>query len=99
MTVINADTALYAAFKFLPEGMKITVFTKNSGRARTNVVAQLRKERGGGWDDWQILQRPATADANLLPATWPAGDPAVISSQDLADALSNDPDLRADSND
>lgn len=99
MTVIKADTALYAAFKFLPEGTKITVYTKNSGRARTNVVAELRKQPGGGWDDWQILKRPATADATLLPATWPTEDPAVISSRDLAGALENDPDLWADSDD
>lgn len=98
MTVIKADTALYAAFKFLPEGTKIKVYTKNSGRARTNVVAELRKEPGG-WDDWQILKRPATADATLLPATWPTEDPAVISSRDLAGALANDPDLWADSDD
>jgi hypothetical protein len=51
MTVVTVDTALYAAFKFLPEGAKVTVYTKNSGRARTNVVAELRKEPGGGWHD------------------------------------------------
>lgn len=99
MTVIKADTALYAAFKFLPEGTKITVYTGNSGRARTNVVAKLRKQLGGGWDDWEILKLPATADASLLPATWPTEVPAIISSRDLADAMENDPDLWVNSDD
>lgn len=93
MTVINAETALYAALKFLPEGTKLTVYTKDSGRARTNTVAVLRKEPGGGWDDWQILKRPATADDSLLPATWPTENPAVVSSRDLANALEGNPDL------
>ena len=99
MTVINAETALYAALKFIPEGTKMTVYTKNSGRARTNTVAELRKEPGGGWDDWQILKRPVTADASLLPPTWPTEDPAVISSRDLARVLGDDPDLWADVHD
>lgn len=99
MTVINADTALYAALKFLPEGTKLTVYTKNSGRARTNTVAELQKEPGSGWDDWQIVKRPATADASLLPATWPTEDPAVISSRDLADILGSDLDLWANVDD
>lgn len=93
MTVINAETALYAALKFLPEGTKLTVYTKDSGRARTNTVAVLRKEPGGGWDDWQIVERPVTADASLLPATWPTEDPAVVSSRDLANVLGDNPDL------
>lgn len=95
MTVINAETGLYAAFKFLPEGTKITVYTKNQGQARTNVVAELRKEQGNGWHDWQILKRPATAEKSLLPATWPTDDPAAISSSDLADTLNNNRDLSA----
>jgi hypothetical protein len=98
MTVINAETALYAALKFLPEGAKLTVYTKDPGRARTNAVAVLRKEPGGGWNDWQILKRPVSADSSLLPATWPTEDPAVISSRDLADVLSNS-DLWADVDD
>ena len=99
MTVIKADTALYAAFKFLPEGTKITVYTKNSGRARTNVVAELRKQLGGSWDDWQVLKRPASADATLLLATWPTEDPPIVSSRDLAGALTNDTDLWVESDD
>ena len=99
MTVLSAETALYAALKFLPEGTKLTVHTKDYGRARTNVVAELRKESGGGWDDWQILERPVTADSSLLPATWPHEDPAIISSRTLADTLGADPDLWANVDD
>lgn len=29
MTVIKADTALYAALKFVPEGKKLTLYNKN----------------------------------------------------------------------
>jgi len=99
MTVLNAQTGLYAALKFLPEGTKLTVYTQDSGRARTATVAELRKEPGGGWDDWQILKRPATADATVLPATWPTEDPAVISSKDLAATLTNNSDLWANVDD
>lgn len=86
---------MYCALKFLPEGTKLTVYTEDSGHPRTNMVAVLRKERGGGWDDWQIIKRPATADASLIPATWPTEDPAVVSSQDLAKSLDSDPNLWA----
>lgn len=99
MTVIDAETGLYAAFKFLPEGTKLTVYTRNKGQARTNVVAELRKEPGSGWDDWQILKRPATSDTSLLPPTWPTEDPAIISSRDLSDAIGKDPDLWANVDD
>ena len=99
MTVLNAETGLYAALKFVPEGTRLTVYTKDKGRARTNTIAELRKEPGGGWDDWQVLKRLATADAAVLPATWPTEDPAVISSRDLADALTNNPDLWANIDD
>lgn len=99
MTVFNSETALYAALKSLPEGRTLTVYTRNSGRARTHTVAVLRKEPGGGWDDWQIIKRPATADASLLPATWPTEDPAVISSRDLADTLGTNADLWANVDD
>jgi hypothetical protein len=87
---------MYCALKFLPEGTKLTVYTKDSGHAPTNVVAVLRKERGGGYDDWQIVKRPATADATLIPATWPTEDPAVVSSRDLANSLGSDPNLWGD---
>lgn len=99
MTVIDAETGLYAAFKFLPERTRVTVYTRNKGRARTNLVAELRKEPGGGWDDWQILTRPASADPSLLPPTWPTESPAVISSRDLSDAIENNRDLWANVHD
>jgi hypothetical protein len=99
MTVLNAETAVYVALKFVPEGWKITVYTKDQGRARTNIVAELRKEPGGGWDDWQIIRRPATADDSLLPATWPHENPAIISSRTLADTLDANSDLWADIDD
>ncbi len=95
MTVLDSRTALFAALKFLPEGTKMTVYTHDPGKARTNIVAELRKEPGGGWHDWQILKRPATADSSLLPATWPSESPAVVSSQDLAETFANDPNLWA----
>lgn len=99
MTVLNAEEALYVALKFVPEGSKMTVYTKDKGHARTNVVAELRKEPGGGWDDWQITRRPATVDDALLPATWPHEDPAIISSRTLADTLDANPNLWADIHD
>lgn len=98
-TLLSSETALYAALKFLPEGTRMTVNTKNHGRARTNTVGELRKEPGGGGNDWQILKRPATADASLLPADWPQEDPAVISSRTLADTLEAHPEMWADVDD
>jgi hypothetical protein len=83
MTVLNSDTAFYAALKFLPEGTKMTVYTRTPGKARTNVVAELRKELGNGWNDWEVLKRPASADASLLPED----QPAIISTKTLAGAL------------
>ncbi|WP_139722296.1 hypothetical protein [Serinicoccus chungangensis] len=96
MTVLDSTTALYAALKFVPEGGRMTVYTRDSRRARTNVVAELRKEPGGGWDDWQVLRRPETADASLLPDTWPEENPAIISCRTLADSLAENPDLWAE---
>jgi hypothetical protein len=96
MTLLSSATGLLAALKLVPEGKKMTIRTHAVGRARTNVVARLRKEPGGGWDDWQILLRPATADDSVLPATWPHENPAIISSQDLADTLAKYPELWAD---
>ena len=96
MTVLSVNTAMYAALKFLPEGTRLTVYTENSGPARTKIVATLRKELGGGWHDWQILTRPVTANESFLPATWPSEVPAVISSQDLARTLVENADLWAD---
>lgn len=96
MTVLKADTALYVALKMVPEGTRMTVYTSNRGRARTNVVAELTKEPGSGWGDWQLLKRSATANPELLPATWPNEDPAIISSTALAESLGQNPDLWAD---
>ena len=97
MTVLKIDTAMYVALKFAPEGMRMTVYTKKHEGARTNEVAVLRKEpKNGGWGDWQIISRPKTADASLIPATLPQEHPEIIYSNDLARVLSENPDLWAD---
>ena len=96
MTVLNAENAILAALKFLPAGSQLTVFTKNAGTSRTNVVAELRKGPGRAWADWEILRRPVTANHTLLPATWPHEVPEVISPSDLAHALNADSDLWAE---
>ena len=52
--VLNAETGLYRYLELLPAGTRITVHSKATGpRARTNIAAELQKERGFG--DWQIL--------------------------------------------
>ena len=99
MTVIDSESALYAALKFLPEGTRLTIHTKTAGRARTNIVAELRKEPGNGWNDWQVVKRPSTADKSLLPATWSSEDPEIISCRDLADTLGRNLDLWANVDD
>lgn len=99
MTVLNLETALYVALKFVPEGTTMTVFTRNSSGARTNVVAKVRKEPGNGWGDWQVLERPKEADASLLPETWPSEDPGIISSRTLADTFQANVELWADIDD
>lgn len=100
MTVIRSNTALYASLKFLAEGTKLTVFTDRHGQARTNVVAELRKEpNNGGFHDWQVLRRPASADATLLPSTFTGEDPELVSNRALADALEANPDLWIDVDD
>lgn len=94
MTVIRSNTALYASLKFLSEGTRLTVHTDNQGQARTNVVAELRKEpNNGGFHDWQVLRRPVSADASLLPSTFTGEQPELLSNRALADALDANPDL------
>lgn len=92
MAVLKADTALYRYLEVLNAGTKMTVYTRNSPGARTNVLAVLQKEKG--WGDWDFVQRPKTSDASQLPATW-LENPEVISANDLAKAFEN-PDLWAD---
>lgn len=93
MTVIRSNTALYASLKFLAEGTRIIIYTDDSGSARTNVVAELRKEPdNGGHHDWQIIRRPSSADASLLRPSYPE-DPEIISNRALADTLEQNPAL------
>lgn len=100
MTVINVETAMYVALKFVPEGTHMTVYTRNPSGARTNEVATLRKEPNNrGWGDWQIISRPKTADAELIPATISSEHPEIIFSRHLATVLSENPDLWASTHD
>lgn len=92
--VFDADTAAYRYLEVLPAGTTMIVHTKNEGAgARTNEVAKLKKEPGK-MGDWQVVSRPATADASLLPETWPA-HPGIISSRTLADTFTANRDLWA----
>ena len=99
MTVLKIDTAMYVALKLVPEGMAMTVYTSDPAGARTNEVAVLRKEPNNGWADWQVVSRPKTADASLLPATHPEEQPEIIYSNDLARLLAGNPELWASIND
>jgi hypothetical protein len=91
--VFSAETAAYRYLDALPAGSTMTVRTNNSVGSRTNEVAKLKKEPGN-WGDWEVVSRPATADASLLPETWPA-HPGIISTRTLADKFTADPDLWA----
>lgn len=95
MTVLNSDDGLYAALKIAQEGTRMTIYTKDPGASRTNVVAELCKTIGNGWHDWDILRRPATADHSLLVADWPDDDPPGISSRKVAETLTANRDLWA----
>jgi hypothetical protein len=102
MTVISSDGVYYAAFKFVPQGTRLTVYTRDRGNARTNEVAVLRKEPrevdSANWGDWEVVSRPKTADASLLPETWSA-HPGIISTRTLADAFEANPGLWAEVHD
>jgi hypothetical protein len=102
MTVISTEGVYNAAFKFIPQGTKMTVFTRVPGNARTNEVAVLRKEPkevdSGNWGDWEVLSRPKTADPSLLPETW-SEHPGIISTRTLADTFQANPDLWAEVHD
>lgn len=95
MAVLDADTAVYRYLEALPAKTKMTVYTKRAAGARTNVVAVLQKEEGFG--DWQVVSRPATADAAQLPEAWPH-EPGAISARTLADTFKSNRDLWADVN-
>lgn len=100
MTVLDAGTALYVALKMVPEGTRMTIYTRNRGRARTAEVAALRKEpNNGGWGDWEIVSRPKTADASLIRATITDHEPPIIYSRHLAEAMTANPDLWAEIHD
>jgi hypothetical protein len=91
--VFSAETAAYRYLEVLPAGTTMIVHTNKPAGARTNEVAKLKKEPGK-LGDWQVVSRPATADASLLPETWPA-HPGIISSRTLADTFTANPDLWA----
>ncbi len=57
----------------------MTVYTNRSAGSRTNKVAVLKKEPGT-WGDWQVVSRPETAAASLLPETW-GEHPGIISTR------------------
>ena len=90
--VISADSALYRYFDLLRGGVRMTVYTKRSGAARTNVVAVLQKEHDD-FGDWQVVSRPATADPAMLPETWGGVHAGIISTRTLADTFAADTDL------
>lgn len=89
--VFDAETAAYRYLSVLPLGTKMTVYTRDSGGARTNVLAILEKENRS--DDWRVLSRPSTADASQLRETWP--NEHAISTTDLAKAFTENAALWA----
>ncbi|KTR17088.1 hypothetical protein NS330_10030 [Curtobacterium citreum] len=91
--MFSAETAAYRYLDALPAGSTMTVHTNKPARARTNEVAKLKKETGK-MGDWEVVSRPATADASLLPETWPA-HPGIISTRTLADTFTANTDLWA----
>lgn len=91
--VLNVETAFYRYLELLRAGAKMTVYTKNSGSVRTNVVAVLKKE--DGWGDWKVVSRPATANPALLPETFGEKHPGIISARTIADTFESDRELWA----
>ena len=91
--VLSAETAIYRYLELLRAGAKMSVYTKNSGSARTNIVAMLRKEEG--WGDWEVVSRPATADPTLLPETFGGELAGMISATTLAETFESNRDLWA----
>lgn len=91
--VFSAKTAAYRYLDALPGGVTMTVHTDRSAGSRTNEVAVLKKEPGT-FGDWQVVSRPKTADASLLPETW-GEHPGIISTRTLADTFTTDSDLWA----
>jgi hypothetical protein len=70
----------------MPKGTRLEVFTNHKpAGARTNRVVTLRKE-ADGYADWEIIERPATADHSILRPTFGEADP-VVSIRDIADAI------------
>lgn len=83
---LTADTGVSLALQYMPKGTRLEVFTRNKpAGARTNRVVILRKE-DDGYSDWEILERPATADHSILRPTFGEDDP-VVSIRDIADAI------------
>jgi len=100
MTVLKQSSAMYVALKLVPEGGRMTVFTRDRQGARTGEVVVLEKElNNGGYGDWRVVSRPKTANPNLVPATRTEGTSEIIYSQDLARVLSDNDDLWADISD
>lgn len=89
--VFDAETAAYCYLSVLPLGTRMTVHTRDSGGARTNVLAVLKKENRS--NDWRVLSRAFTADAGQLPETWP--NEHAISTTDLAKAFTENAALWA----
>lgn len=92
--VLDAETGVYRYLDLLPGGSKMLVRTRGATKGRTNEVATLEKEPGP-WGDWKVMSRPATADAALLPETWPGQHPGIISTRTLADTFMGNADLWA----
>lgn len=83
---LTAESGVSLALQYMPEGTRLDVYTNNKpAGARTNLVVSLRKLRDG-YEDWEILDRPKTADHSVLRPTFGEADP-VLSIRDIADAI------------
>lgn len=92
--VLDAETGVYRYLDLLPGGSRMLVLTRGPKRGRTNKVAILEKE-SDLYGDWKVVSRPATADASLLPETWPGQHPGLISTKTLAATFMGNTDLWA----